>query len=68
MTTSVWLLDLSVLAALLAVALGPRLNRDRKVEQVLAAVRRRPPQQFLRTRVALLVLSAGLLVMAVGQR
>ncbi len=67
MTMSVWLLGLSALASLLVVVLGPRLTGDRKLEQALGAVRRRPSAAFLRTRVALLVLSAALLAMAMGK-
>ncbi len=66
MTTTVAFLGLSVLASLLVVQLGPRPSGDGKLKQMFAGVARRPPAHFLRIRVALLVLSAALLVMAVG--
>lgn len=66
MTTSMLLLGLSVMASLLVVGLGPRPTGARKIEQVLAGVRRQPATHFLWTRVMLLVLSAALLVMALA--
>ncbi len=59
-------LALSIAAALLVVTLGPRPRGERKLAQVLGSVRRRPPGSLLRTRVALLVLAAALLVVALG--
>ncbi len=69
MTMRLVLLGLSMIAALLVVQLGPRPqpNENRNLKRAFAGITRRPATHFLRTRVALLVLSAALLVMAIGQ-
>ncbi len=58
------LLGLSLLASLLVVRLGTRVSNVRDLKQIRVELRLRPPAAFLWTRVALLVLSATLLVMA----
>lgn len=62
------LLGLSLLGSLLVVRLGMRMSNVREVKQLRVELRLRPPAAFLWTRVALLVLSAALLVMALANQ
>lgn len=65
------LLYLSVLSALLVIALGPRLPRVQGTHasrKALLDLRWIPPAAFRRTRIALLVISAALLAVALGPR
>ena len=62
------LLGLSLVASLLVVRLGPREGNVRELKPIRVEHRLRPPAAFLWTRVALLVLSAALLVMAFAKQ
>ncbi|MGB6449786.1 MAG: hypothetical protein WBE92_03455 [Steroidobacteraceae bacterium] len=62
------LLGLSLVASLLVVRLGPRASTVRELKPFRVELRLRPPAAFLWTRVALLVLSAALLVMALAKQ
>ncbi|MGH8230169.1 MAG: hypothetical protein ACREU3_20045 [Steroidobacteraceae bacterium] len=60
------LLTLSLTAALLVVALGFVASAPSSLEQCFAGAWRTPPATFLWTRVGLLMISASLLVVALG--
>lgn len=67
MKGSVFMLTLSVLASLLAVALGPQLPRPQGhsgARRALPQIRWTPPAALRRTRVTLLVIAAALLYLA----
>lgn len=69
MKGSVLMLTLSVLASLLAIALGPRLPRAQSstdARRTLPQLHWAAPAALRRTRVALLVIAAGLLYLALA--